>query len=147
MGAGAHSAGAQRDMGNSNWSVDLTALSVLLYYGFEVMVMWIKTRLTIGNSKPFYSVGPMELMEKIESYSSLKKATEAMGMSYTKALRIIRDVENELGFPVVISVKGGNDRGFTMLTEKGKQVLTVYKEIFNDVSTYAERLVNEKFKF
>jgi len=111
------------------------------------MEFWGITRLKIGNEKPFFSTGPMELMEKIESYSSLKKATEAMGMSYTKALRIIRDVEREMGFPIVVSVKGGNERGSTKLTEKGKQVLTVYKEIYDDVSEYANKLVEEKFRF
>ena len=105
------------------------------------------TRVKICNTKPFFSIGPMELFEKIETYSSIKKATAAMGMSYTKALRILRTVEEELGFPVVISVKGGNNRGATNLTEKGKQVLEVFKEIYSDVSAYAEKLVDEKFKF
>jgi len=109
--------------------------------------MWIKTRIKIGKDKPFFSIGPMELLEKIETYSSLKKATEAMGMSYTKALRIIRDIECELGFPVVVSIKGGNDRGSTKLTVKGKQVLTTFKEIHNDVSAYAEKLFEERFRF
>ena len=70
-----------------------------------------------------------------------------MGMSYTKALRIIRTMEEELGFPVVISEKGGNNRGATKLTEKGKLVLSIYKEIYSEVSEYAEKLVDEKFKF
>ena len=39
-------------------------------------MMWVKTRLKIGNNKPFFSVGPMELMEKIETYSSIKKRKE-----------------------------------------------------------------------
>jgi len=89
----------------------------------------------------------MELLERIETHSSIKKATAAMAMSYTKALKIIRTVEAELGFPVVISEKGGNSRGSTHLTEKGKQVLEIYKEISADVSDYAERLVNQKFHF
>jgi len=111
------------------------------------MKMWVMTRLKIGKEKPFFSTGPMELMEKIDKYSSLKKATEDMGMSYTKALRIIRDIENEMGFPVVVSVKGGNERGSTTLTEKGKQVLAAYKEIYDDVSEYANKLLEEKFRF
>jgi molybdate transport system regulatory protein len=89
----------------------------------------------------------MELLEKIETYSSIKKATAAMGMSYTKALRIIRNAERELGFPLVISEKGGNNRGATHLTEKGKEVLTAFKEIYTDVSAYAEKLFAQKFKF
>ena len=89
----------------------------------------------------------MELLEKIETYSSIKKATGAMGMSYTKALRIIRTIEEELGFPAVMSEKGGNNRGETKLTKKGKKLLSVYKNIFTDVSAYAEKLVSKKFKF
>jgi len=92
-------------------------------------------------------VGPMELLEKIEKYSSIKKATGAMGMSYTKALRIIRTVEAELGFPVVISEKGGSSRGMTKLTKEGKKVLETFKEIYTDVSAYAEKLIAKKFKF
>ena len=109
--------------------------------------MKVITRLKICNEKPFFSVGPMELLEKIETYSSLKKATEAMGMSYTKALRIIRDIERELGFPIVVSMKGGNERGSTKLTDKGRKFLSTYKEVFDDVSSYAEKLVREKFWF
>jgi len=68
-------------------------------------------------------------------------------MSYTKALRIIRTVEEELGFPVVLSEKGGNNRGMTKLTKKGKKVLETFKEIYTDVSAYAEKLIARKFKF
>jgi len=109
--------------------------------------VWCITRLKIGKNKPFFSTGPMELLEKIETYSSIKKATEAMEMSYVKALRIIRVMEEELGFPVVISEKGGRNYGSTKLTAKGKQVLITYAEIYADVSKYAEKLVQEKFKF
>jgi molybdate transport system regulatory protein len=109
--------------------------------------IYVITRLKICKTRPFYSVGPMELFEKIEKYSSIKKATGAMGMSYTKALRIIRTVEEELGFPVVISEKGGNNRGMTKLTDKGKEVLETFKEIYNDTAAYAEKITAKKFKF
>ena len=113
----------------------------------DVIAVKTITRVKICKNKPFFSTGPLELLEKIESYSSIKKATEAMGMSYTKALRIIRTMEEELGFPVVISKKGGNNRGATVLTEKGKRVIKIYKEIYTSVSAYAEKLVDKKFKF
>ena len=109
--------------------------------------MYVITRVKICKSKPFFSVGPMELLEKIETYSSIKKATEAMGMSYTKALRIIRTIEEELGFPVVLSEKGGNNRGMTKLTKNGKKVLKTFKEVYTDVSAYAEKLADKKFSF
>ncbi len=109
--------------------------------------MWIITRLKIGKERAFFSIGPMELLEKIEQYSSIKKATEAMGMSYAKALRILRTMEEELGFVVVTSAKGGNTRGMTTLTAKGKNVLEAFKEIYADVSAYAQKQLDEKFIF
>lgn len=110
--------------------------------------MWVITRLKIGKKeRPFFSVGPMELLENIEKHSSIKKATEAMGMSYTKALRLIRLMEEELGFEVVISEKGGSSYGMTRLTSKGRDVLTAFQEIHAEVSAYAEKLVSEKFNF
>jgi molybdate transport system regulatory protein len=109
--------------------------------------MWIVTRLKIGKTKPFFSVGPMELLQKIDAGASIKKATAEMGMSYTKALRIIRTMEEELGFPVVASEKGGASRGATRLTEKGREVLEAFQEIYAEVSAHAEKLLTEKFKF
>ena len=108
--------------------------------------MRIITRIKVCGNKPFFSTGPLELLEKIEKYSSIKKATEAMGMSYTKALRIIRNMEEELAFPVVISNKGGNNRGETKLTEEGKRFMATYKKFYRDVSDYAEKLFEKKFK-
>ncbi|MCL1851845.1 MAG: LysR family transcriptional regulator [Peptococcaceae bacterium] len=109
--------------------------------------MFVVTRLRIGKTRPFFSVGSVELLEKIEHYTSIKKATEAMKMSYTKALKMLRSMEREFGFPLVVSEKGGNDRGMTRLTEKGKQVLTTYQEVDAQVSAYAKKLVEEKFTF
>ena len=103
------------------------------------------TRVKLCGERFFYSVGPMELFEKIEKYASIKKAAQMMEMSYTKALRIIRVAEEELGFPLVISEKGGNTRGQTRLTAKGKQVLTAFGEIQAEVSAFAEKLLQEKF--
>ena len=111
------------------------------------MAIRIITRVKICGERFFFSVGPMELFEKIEQFSSIKKATEAMGMSYTKALRIIRVAEDELGFKLVVSEKGGNTRGQTRLTDKGKQVLAAFQEIHSKVSAYAEKLMEDKFHF
>ncbi len=113
----------------------------------EVLYMWIVTRLKIGNEHAFFSVGPMELLQNIEKYASINQATKAMGMSYTKAIRIIRIMEKELGFAVVVSEKGGSTHGNTKLTEKGKQVLTAFEEIYEEVSCHAQRLLEDKFSF
>lgn len=91
--------------------------------------------------------GTRMLLENIRDYASIREAAKAMDMSYTKALRMLRTMEEELGFPVVISERGGIQRGGTRLTEKGEQVLDVFEEIEEEVYRYASKLVKEKFVF
>lgn len=110
------------------------------------MMAAVKLAIINGGDK-FIGPGIKVLLEKIDEFSSIKAASKTMGMSYTKSLRILRTMERELGFPVVISEKGGFNRGGTSLTEKGKQVLLAYKEIEHDVILYAQKLVDDKFRF
>lgn len=110
-------------------------------------MMRIITRIRIGKDRIFIGKGVKEMLDAIELNKSIKKATEYTGISYPKAIRMIRTLEEELGFPVVISEKGGNERGGTRLTEKGKEVLETYRRIEKAVEEYAEKLVNEEFNF
>ncbi|SEU26324.1 molybdate transport system regulatory protein [Lacrimispora sphenoides] len=109
--------------------------------------MRVVTRIRIGKDKIFIGKGVKEMLDAIELYKSIKKATEQTGISYPKAIRMIRTLEEELGFPVVISEKGGNERGGTRLTEKGKEVLETYRRIEKAVEEYAENLVEQEFRF
>lgn len=109
--------------------------------------MWSEVRIRIGNKQGFMGRGAVELLDCIKQYSSIKIATKEMGLSYQKALRILRRMEEELGFAVVLSKKGGNQRGGTILTEKGEEVLKKYKEIEREVSDFAQQRVQEYFHF
>lgn len=109
--------------------------------------MRVVTRLRIGKNKIFIGKGIRELLDAIEAHKSIKKATEVTGISYPKAMRMIKILEEELGFPAVISEKGGNVRGGTRLTEKGKEVLECYRRIENEVETFARELVEREFPY
>ena len=103
-------------------------------------------RLTfINNEKKFMGPGTRELLGNIQSFSSIKAASNAMDMSYSKALHMLRTMEAELGFPVVLSERGGIDRGSTTLTQDGERVLRTFQEIETAVLSYAQALVDEKF--
>ncbi|WP_313154671.1 winged helix-turn-helix domain-containing protein [Lacrimispora sp.] len=110
-------------------------------------MMRVITRVRIGKDKIFIGKGVKEMLDAIELHKSIKKATEYTGISYPKAIRMVRTLEEELGFPVVISEKGGNERGGTRLTEKGKEVLETYRRIEKAVEEYAEKLVGQEFNF
>ena len=87
------------------------------------------------------------ILDAIDEYQSIKKACEATGISYPKAMRILQTFEHELGFAAVISEKGGSHYGGTKLSEKGRAALECYRSIESDVELYAKKLVRERFKF
>lgn len=91
--------------------------------------------------------GVKELLDAIDEYHSIKSASKATGISYPKAIRIIKTLGQELGFSVVVSTKGGSTYGGTQLTEKGREVLECYRQIEADVTAYAEKIVQERFQF
>lgn len=103
------------------------------------------TRIRIAKNKIFMGKGVRELLDAIEEHKSIKKATEATGISYPKAIRMIKTLEAELGFSAVISEKGGSEKGGTRLTEKGKDILERYRKIEREVEDFAQFLVNKEF--
>lgn len=109
--------------------------------------MRVKTRVRIGKERIFMGVGVKELLDAIDEHKSIKKATEVTGISYSKAVRMINILNEELGYPAVVSEKGGSHYGGTHLTEKGREMLECYRQIEQEVEDYAKKLVAEKFNF
>lgn len=109
--------------------------------------MYVAMRLKIGKNKTFIGKGVRELLDAIDAHHSIKSASKATGISYPKSLRMLKTLEEELGYPVVISQKGGYTHGKTTLTKKGRQMLESFREIESAVTKYAEKLVHEKFDF
>lgn len=103
------------------------------------------TRIKISKNKIFLGKGVKELLDAIEEFHSIKKATEATGISYPKAIRMLKTLEQELGYPAVISEKGGHDRGGTQLTKEGKDMLERYRKIEKKVEEFAQSLVDIEF--
>ena len=103
--------------------------------------MHIVTRIRIGNQRNFLGKGVKELLDAVDMYKSIKKASQITGISYPKALRMLKIFEEEMGFSAVISEKGGSSYGGTVLSEKGKEVLESYKIIEKKVEDFAEDLL------
>lgn len=105
------------------------------------------TRVRIGNHKIFMGKGVRELLDAIDASQSIKEATKITGISYPKAMRMIKTLHEELQFDVVISSKGGQQHGGSIVTPKGKAMLEAYRQIEKDVEQYAQNLVDEHFPF
>lgn len=105
------------------------------------------TRITFldDSNEKFFGEGPARLLRGIEQTGSLRAAAMSMEMAYTKALKLIRNAENALGFPLIRRSTGGKDGGGSCLTKEGKAWLERY-EAYRDACKQANsRLYLEFF--
>ena len=79
------------------------------------------------NGEKFFGEGPARLLLGVQEYGSLRAAAMSMDMAYTKALKLIRNAENALGFALIRRSTGGKDGGGSALTEEGKEWLARYE--------------------
>ena len=91
----------------------------------------------------FFGEGPARLLHAVEETGSLRAAAMSMNMAYTKALKLIRNAEQALGYPVMTRVTGGRDGGGSRLTEEGKCWLKKY-ETYRDACAEANRKIYQE---
>ena len=99
-----------------------------------------QTRITFfdDHGEKFFGEGPARLLHAIEAEGSLRAAAQSMNMAYTKALRIMRNAEAALGFPLTSRTTGGKDGGGSRITPEGKAWLIRY-EAYRDACIAANQ--------
>ena len=90
-----------------------------------------------GEEKCF-GPGVADLLERVERLHSLRKATIEMNMAYSKAWRIIKVAEQNLGFSLLKSVTGGKGGGGAELTGAARRFLASYRRFEGAVRQYAD---------
>ena len=105
------------------------------------------TRITFlnDNNEKFFGEGPARLLHGIEETGSLRAAALSMDMAYTKALKLIRNAENALGFSLICRATGGKDGGGSSLTPEGREWLARYEAYRDACKLSNSRLYLEFF--
>ncbi len=90
--------------------------------------MKIKVKVTICSDdwERCFGEGPYQLLAGVQELGSLRASAQRMGMAYTKAFYIIKQVEAALNCPLTQRTIGGRGGGGSVLTPKGKELLTRY---------------------
>ena len=97
------------------------------------------------NGEKFFGEGPARLLRGVEAHGSLRAAAMSMDMAYTKALKLIRNAENALGFPLIRRSTGGKDGGGSNLTDEGREWLERYEAYRDACKLSNSRLYLEFF--
>lgn len=97
-------------------------------------------------NEKFFGEGPARLLRGIEETGSLRASAEGMGMAYTKALKLIKNAEKALGFPLTRRVVGGKSGGGSVLTKEGKEWLEKYEQYRNACVEENRKLYRKYFE-
>ena len=102
----------------------------------------LRLRVWIEKKNQIYiGIGSTRLLQHIEQLGSLRKAAEALGMSYRRAWGKLKRTEERVGYPLVEKVKGQGQR-FT-LTPEGAHYMTLFLQFYRDVELYAQTKASE----
>lgn len=97
------------------------------------------------NDQKFFGEGPYRLLLAVEETGSLRAAAQSMGMAYTKALKLMKNAESALGFPLTQRAAGGRDGGGSILTAGGKEWMAKYEAYKNACVAVNQQLYTEFF--
>jgi len=101
--------------------------------------------LTNGNKKVF-GEGPVELLRKVDELGSLRQAAMAMDMSYSKAWKIIKTIEEEFKIPILERYIGGAKGGGSTITKEARELINKYHELKEDVENRIEEQMHIFYK-
>ncbi len=87
----------------------------------------LKVKLYLENEQgKFMGIGVLWLLQRVQSCCSLRAAAAELGISYSKAFRMVSNLETSLGEPVLERRRGGISRNGASLTPFGKAFIDLY---------------------
>ncbi len=89
----------------------------------------------------YIGIGSTLLLQHIEELGSLRKAAEALGMSYRRAWGKLKKAEQRIGQPLVEKTKGNGQR--FNLSPLGKELMDKFLSFYLDVEEYATKRASE----
>lgn len=102
-------------------------------------------RLRLFRDDKCFGPGVAELLHGVEQHGSIRAACRDMGMAYSKAWKILKRAEEDLGFALLMRETGGSGGGHAMLTPEGTDFLRRYDTFVHAVQREADRLYGEYF--
>ena len=105
-----------------------------------------EVRIKFSRDKSYFGKGTVMLLEEIEKCGNVRTACENCGFSYSKGWTILRRCESGLGYRIVDRHQGGKTGGKAEVTDAGRKLMDIYKELLGETSEYAEKRFTEMMK-
>ena len=107
--------------------------------------MKVAYKIWLDNDGKAFGRGPVELLKRVETTKSLNKAASQMGMSYSKAWRIIGTMEKRLGFVLLERTTGGLAGGGSKVTPQARDLMQRYEQFEKDTEAAIAQIYQVHF--
>jgi len=103
-------------------------------------------RLWLDQDGKAFGDGPYELLKRVEATGSLHKAAAQMGMAYSKAWKLLRMIEQRLGFMLLEREVGGRSGGGSRITPRAKELMSSYAVFRKEAQEAVNRIFQKRFR-
>ena len=93
----------------------------------------------------FFGPGVAQILNLVKQKGTLSEAYKIMKISSSKAWKIIKNAESDLGFKLIHTVTGGSSGGNSTLTKEGEDLLNRYTAFTKEIDDYASKLFEKYF--
>ncbi len=107
--------------------------------------MKVGYKVWLDNNGKAFGDGPCELLRRVGQTQSLHRAAGQMGMSYSKAWRLIRILEGRIGFTLLKRKVGGQSGGGSQVTPQGRSLMNHYERFRKEVEKDLEKIYRKHF--
>ena len=107
--------------------------------------MKVAFKIWLDHNGKAFGDGPYELLKRVEKTNSLNEAAHQMGMSYSKAWKLIQTLEKRLGFPLLDRKVGGVSGGGSEVTSEAVELMKRYDRFEKNVGEAIEKLYQRHF--
>lgn len=106
-----------------------------------------KIRIHLFTNDKCYGPGIHEVLEKVDRLGSLRAAAAEMNMAYSKAWKMVKTCETNLGFKLLISSTGGKNGGGAHITDDARNFMDAYSKYCSEITSFSKKQLEEKFGF
>lgn len=85
-----------------------------------------KMKLLLAKEDEFLDQKAAMLLSLIDETNSVKLSCERLNISYRKAWNMLNNMEEQMGFDIVMRHQGGAEGGYSELTDEGRELLRKY---------------------
>lgn len=105
----------------------------------------VQSTLRLIKGEKIFGPGIATLLEGIQKSGSLRKSAMKMGVSYSKAWKMVHSCEEHLGFKLLVCQIGGTGGGGAKLTTEAKELLDNFRAFEQEAQDVLQSLVDKYF--